>query len=213
MNAPPFSTLLLFSLVSRDWRGFSYAHLLLASTGGDLGGDNGSGGGAPSVVGSGVGGTEAGDGGSKESGALLPGGGSAGVNGGDGGGGGDGAGGEAKKAPYKAGFLDDPALKVGRHRHMTRGDQHTGPVVRCFCRRFCCFCFCRCCCCFGVGVRWYLLLLLSLLLLLILPLSRPPPRLFTREPMLIPSGVDPQDVAPEKIPSSKPYVYTTSIHM
>lgn len=123
----------------RDWRGFSYAHLLLASTGGDLGGDNGgggvfgssAGGAASSIVGSGgVGGTEAGEGTGKECGALLSGGGSAGAGGGDGGGGGDGAGGDAKKVPYKAGFLDDPALKVGRHRHMTRGDQHTGPVVR-----------------------------------------------------------------------------------
>eukprot|EP00903_Cladosiphon_okamuranus_P014893 g13791.t1 len=119
-----------FEIPKRDWRGFSYAHLLLPCTGGDLVGDNVGLGAASSIVGSGVGGIEAGDGGTtKEGGALMPGGGSVGAGVADGGGGGDGAGGEAKKAPYKAGFLDDPALKVGRHRHMTRGDQHTGPVV------------------------------------------------------------------------------------
>lgn len=35
------------------------------------------------------------------------------------------------EAPYRytAGFLDNPALKVGKHRHVTRGDRNTGPVV------------------------------------------------------------------------------------
>lgn len=46
-----------------------------------------------------------------------------------GGEGGAGRGVEGGEAPYKAGFLDDPALKLGKHRHMTRGDQNTGPVV------------------------------------------------------------------------------------
>lgn len=57
-----------------------------------------------------------------------------GEGGGGGSVGGDGGGGrsvgEGTEAPYKVGFLDDPALKLGKHRHMTRGDQNTGPVVR-----------------------------------------------------------------------------------
>ena len=46
--------------------------------------------------------------------------------------GGDGGGrgaAEVGEAPYVAGFLDDPALKVGKHRHVARGDRNTGPVV------------------------------------------------------------------------------------
>lgn len=118
----------------------------------DLGGNTGSGGGgatsaggvaASTVNGGGGGGgggdDEAGDGNGNNEGGALAGGGGVGSAGGDGGGGvggsgGTGTGGDgtgAEKAPYKAGFLDDPALKVGRHRHMTRGDQHTGPVVSC----------------------------------------------------------------------------------
>lgn len=73
-----------------------------------------------------LGGGGGGGGGVESEGEGTIGGGS--VSGGGGiGDGGDGAGGE--NIPYKAGFLDDPALKVGRHRHMTKGDRNTGPVV------------------------------------------------------------------------------------
>ncbi|CAM9412182.1 unnamed protein product [Ectocarpus fasciculatus] len=114
-----------FQIPKRDWRGFSYAHLLPASVGAP---------GVDSTVGSTAGGATAailgggggGGGGVESEGEGTIGGGS--VSGGGGiGDGGDGAGGE--KIPYKAGFLDDPALKVGRHRHMTKGDRNTGPVV------------------------------------------------------------------------------------
>lgn len=125
----------------RDWRGFSYAHLLntrhggagvLAGVGESGGGNGGSG------SGGGAGGTAVG--------ALGGGGGTGGIEnadteGGIGGGGGVGSGGtggiegdDGAEAPYKAGFLDDPALKVGKHRYMTRGDQNTGPVVSVFAR-------------------------------------------------------------------------------
>ncbi|CAN0317920.1 unnamed protein product, partial [Scytosiphon promiscuus] len=108
-----------FQIPKRDWRGFSYAHLLLPSTGGvgDLTGDGG-------VASSGAAAAAA---------AAAA---SASVDGVSGSGGGLGSveqiGGNASlsdKPTYRAGFLDDPALKVGRHRHMTRGDQNTGPVV------------------------------------------------------------------------------------
>lgn len=55
-----------------------------------------------------------------------------GEGGGVGGPGGDGSSGrdaDGPEPPYRAGFLDDPALTLGKHRHMTRGDQTTGPVV------------------------------------------------------------------------------------
>lgn len=113
------------SLCCRDWRGFSYAHLLPASAGAP-GGDSSVGstaGGATSAI---LGGGGGGGGGVESEGESTIGGGS--VSGGGGiGDGGDGAGSE--KIPYQAGFLDDPALKVGRHRHMTKGDRNTGPVA------------------------------------------------------------------------------------
>lgn len=128
-----------FSML-RDWRGFSYAHLLkprhvgagclagISESGGGSGGSGGGGGvGGAAVgvltVGGGTGGIENADG---EGGIGAAGGGSGG-NGGGGSGGVEGD--DGAEAPYKAGFLDDPALKVGKHRYMTRGDQNTGPVV------------------------------------------------------------------------------------
>ncbi|CAB1097072.1 unnamed protein product [Ectocarpus sp. CCAP 1310/34] len=110
-----------FQIPRRDWRGFSYAHLLPASTcapGGDSSVGSTAGGAIVAILGGG-GGVE-----SEREGTV--GGGSVSGAGGIGDGG-DGAG--SDKMPYKAGFLDDPALKVGRHRHMTKGDRNTGPVV------------------------------------------------------------------------------------
>lgn len=108
----------------RDWRGYSYAHLLRPFYVGASGalassGDPSSDGGGVSV-----GHIEHSDG----EGAASRGVGSVGGEGGAG------RGVEGREAPYKAGFLDDPALKLGRHRHMTRGDKNTGPVVSpCYC--------------------------------------------------------------------------------
>ncbi|CAN0279379.1 unnamed protein product [Ectocarpus sp. 6 AP-2014] len=111
-----------FQIPKRDWRGFSYAHLLPASTGapgGDSSVGSTAGGATAAILGGGGAGVE------SEGEGTIGGGSVSGAGGiGDGG---DGAGSE--KMPYKAGFLDDPALKVGRHRHMTKGDRNTGPVV------------------------------------------------------------------------------------
>ncbi|CAN0321720.1 unnamed protein product [Ectocarpus sp. 12 AP-2014] len=111
-----------FQIPKRDWRGFSYAHLLPASTGapgGDSSVGSTAGGAAAAILGGGGGGVESEGEGTIGGGSV---GGAAGI-----GDGGDGAG--SDKMPYEAGFLDDPALKVGRHRHMTKGDRNTGPVV------------------------------------------------------------------------------------
>lgn len=134
------------SLPSRDWRGYSYAYLLrplhrrtITSVGGAtaavsgslnvvelIGADRGGVGNAGGIAGS-VG--ASGPGSVVGNGILDH---SDGEGGGVVGPGGDGTSGrdaDEPEATYRAGILDDPALTLGKHRHMTRGDQTTGPVV------------------------------------------------------------------------------------